>query len=198
MITTIIFDLWNTLGAKNASFSTALKNNFVIKDEDFYKRYESSMMKQKWESMEAMAIAFLQEFDIETTRRNIQFIIAAQQAAINKSTPFAIRDLLEKLGSLYKLGVLSNTTCFESAVLQRWQFINYFEDMIFSWQTGLLKPDSLSFAGACKRLRTAPQECVFIDDNEENCAAAQAAGLIAIRFCDVAQLERELKRQKIL
>lgn len=67
-----------------------------------------------------------------------------------------------------------------------------FDDFVLSFDTGILKPDRRVFMLAAERLRVAPGECVFIDDDPHNSEAATACGMKAVTFTDVASLRREL------
>jgi HAD superfamily hydrolase (TIGR01509 family) len=60
------------------------------------------------------------------------------------------------------------------------------------------KPDPRAFRGPLARLGVAPEECLFIDDREVNCAAARAEGIPAVRFTSATELELELARRGLL
>lgn len=53
---------------------------------------------------------------------------------------------------------------------------------IFSYEVGLIKPDPAIYRHICERYALNPSETVFIDDNTDNVAAAEALGLRTIRF----------------
>jgi putative hydrolase of the HAD superfamily len=62
-----------------------------------------------------------------------------------------------------------------------------FDHVVISGSVGARKPDPRIFEHTLKLLEGIPAaECVFVDDEEANCAAAEAAGMSAIRFVDTA------------
>ena len=60
------------------------------------------------------------------------------------------------------------------------------DEILYSHETGLLKPDPAVFALACERLGARPGDCLLVDDHGPNVEAARAAGLGAVRFEDNA------------
>lgn len=56
------------------------------------------------------------------------------------------------------------------------------EEILYSHETGLVKPDPAAYELAARRLGVVPADCLFVDDLEVNCAAARAAGMAAVRF----------------
>lgn len=66
------------------------------------------------------------------------------------------------------------------------------DHIVDSCKVGYRKPQREIFDLAARMAGVSAEECVLIDDLEENCAAARAAGWKAIVFRDNAQTEREL------
>lgn len=62
-----------------------------------------------------------------------------------------------------------------------------FDAAVVSSNIGMVKPQPEIFLYACKQLGVEPSEAVMIDDVEENCAGARAAGLLAIRYESLPQ-----------
>lgn len=199
-MTVIIFDLWNTLARKNASFSAALRKHFSLElTGKAYARYEQSMMRDAYDTMEDMAASFLIEFGLETSKRNIEFIVQAEQQVLVLAAPIdGVRRLVQKLHEQHTTIILSNATCFSKELLHKWGFSEHLDRAFWSWKTGLLKPDTAAFLHVCETLRVKPSECVFIDDNLENCRAAKKTGMNAIVFESPGQLEAALREQKLL
>jgi HAD superfamily hydrolase (TIGR01509 family) len=71
-----------------------------------------------------------------------------------------------------------------------WQFV--------SCLTGVRKPDERAYTGAAEALGVAPAACVFVDDREDNCAAARAVGMDAIVFEGAVPLRRALASRNLL
>lgn len=68
-----------------------------------------------------------------------------------------------------------------------------FEPHVYaSCEFGARKPDAAVYLRLCAKVGVAPEAAVFIDDKEANVAGARAAGLVGLRFTDVATLKDEL------
>ncbi len=61
---------------------------------------------------------------------------------------------------------------------------HYFERVVYAHDLGVDKASPDAFREACRRLDTAPQDCVFLDDSVKSCRAAKAAGLYVIGVYD--------------
>lgn len=94
----------------------------------------------------------------------------------------------------YSLAILSNIASNwirESLLSQEEQ--DLFDEMVFSYEVGMTKPDPRIFLLMCERLRIGTHEAVMIDDVASYCDAAKAEGLSAITFTDLPQLKHELE-----
>nr|BFE59104.1 HAD family phosphatase [Dactylosporangium thailandense] len=58
---------------------------------------------------------------------------------------------------------------------RRW--LRHFELVAFSCRIGLAKPDPAAYRWCCRELGLAPDHLLFVDDRDENIAAAQRVGL---------------------
>jgi HAD superfamily hydrolase (TIGR01509 family) len=67
-----------------------------------------------------------------------------------------------------------------------------------SCHTGLRKPAAAAYEVAARTLGARPEELLFVDDREENCAAARALGMAAIRFVDAGELRLALAAEGVL
>jgi len=76
-----------------------------------------------------------------------------------------------------RTGLLSNSW---GAIYPRHLFPELFDAVVISAEVGMRKPEERIFLHAAELLGLEPGECVFIDDIEENVAAAQAAGLVGL------------------
>ena len=68
-----------------------------------------------------------------------------------------------------------------------------FDAVVLSGEESLTKPHPHIFQIAAARLGLHPSECVMIDDIEENCSGADAAGMKAVLYQSNAQVKTELK-----
>lgn len=87
------------------------------------------------------------------------------------------------LRSRCRLGILSNSFVgareLETAM---YQFDELVEQIIYSHEIGVCKPDARAFEITCGRLEVRPADCLFIDDYDVNIDAARAAGMQAHLF----------------
>ncbi|KAA6461246.1 HAD family hydrolase [Acidobacteria bacterium AB60] len=75
---------------------------------------------------------------------------------------------------------------------------DYFDVAFSSCYMGLRKPQPIMYRHALDILGKPAERVLFIDDRNENAAAAAAAGMKAIRFEGAAQLRRELQTLGVL
>lgn len=91
-------------------------------------------------------------------------------------------DILELLTTLrekdIKIGLISN--CSEEEV-QYWQkslLAQYFDDVIFSYEVGVAKPDKQIYLLSCKHLSVTPENTIFVGDGgSEELEGAAKAGM---------------------
>jgi epoxide hydrolase-like predicted phosphatase len=95
----------------------------------------------------------------------------------------------------YRTGILSNSFV---GAREREQAAYGFEDLvdeiIYSHEAGLSKPDPRIYALACERLGVRPEETVLLDDAQLCVTGAREAGLHAVRFQDNAQAIADLDK----
>lgn len=83
----------------------------------------------------------------------------------------------------YRTLLLSNTDPERFGfVRRRFPEILFFDDYVLSYELKLLKPEPAIYLAAAAKAGCRPDECVFIDDMEENVRGAIAAGLAGIRY----------------
>ena len=201
MVKLIIFDLWETLGTKNVAVSKLLREKFNISNSsDYMRKYEEAVQLHHWKTEEEMAINYLHNFGIEITKDNVKFVVDVFKEGIIKATLFdGIYELLIQLKKKgYKLGLLSNTTIFESTVLDLLNIKDLFDVVVFSWHKGNLKPSKEAFDHILNEFKVLPKNAIFIDDTEKNILAAKSYGIEAIRFISVSKLISDLEKLKII
>jgi glucose-1-phosphatase len=58
-----------------------------------------------------------------------------------------------------------------------WNLHEGFDELVFSCEVGLAKPDPAIYETTCERLGVPTREAVFIDDKQQNVEAAAALGM---------------------
>jgi epoxide hydrolase-like predicted phosphatase len=95
----------------------------------------------------------------------------------------------------YRTGILSNS--FVGAREQEQEaygFVDLVDDLVYSHECGMSKPDPRIYALTCERLGVRPEETVFVDDYVPNVTAATEAGLHAVHFTGNTTVIGEIKR----
>lgn len=102
---------------------------------------------------------------------------------------------IKKLKHSYQIGMISN-------IASNWvrdEFLTpeeqaLFDDLVFSYEVGITKPDKRIFEIACRRLKVDPKASVFIDDIEVYVQAAKDLGMQGIVYKNFNQMKRELEQ----
>ncbi len=93
----------------------------------------------------------------------------------------------------YKTALLSNAPVeFARHARSEFDWLKGFDVCIFSAELRLAKPDAAIFRHCLEQLGVAAREALFIDDRQDNVAAAREYGIAAIQFESVDQLATEL------
>ena len=110
-----------------------------------------------------------------------------------------IEDLLGELHEAsVEMHALSNYPVWFELIEQRLGLSRFVKWSFVSCQTGVRKPDAQAYLGAARALGRAPGGCLFVDDRADNCAAAEAVGMPALRFGDAASLREALRARGVL
>ena len=110
-----------------------------------------------------------------------------------------IEDLLADLSAAgVAMHALSNYPDWYHAIEERTQLSRYVAWSFVSCDTHLRKPDPEAYHHAATTLDLAPQQCLFIDDQERNVRAARTMGMPAHLYQGAAHLRRELRARGLL
>lgn len=107
-----------------------------------------------------------------------------------------LKSIKETGYSLYALSNWSAETF--PIVYERFEFLSWFEDVILSGEEKLVKPNPEIYHRLTARIKTAPENCLFIDDSEKNIEAAHELGFQTIHFTNPEDLASEMKQRKII
>ncbi len=107
--------------------------------------------------------------------------------------------LIQRLRRKYEIFSLTNHAKEFFEFLEGKYGLGRLFDCIFkSYEAKLAKPDPRFFEWVMEEIGRKPEECVFIDDREENVEAARVLGMNAILYEDVRMLEKELRKLGII
>ncbi len=108
----------------------------------------------------------------------------AKEYAVNQPVIDYIRN---ELKPRYKIALLSNIGHeWISGFFNEHQLHDLFDEVVMSSQEGITKPNPLIYERTAERLSVQPDECVMIDDRQENCDGAVKAGMRAFCFSEGA------------
>lgn len=111
-----------------------------------------------------------------------------------------IEQVLERVRAQYRVAFLSNSNEVHAELIPR-KFSTLFEKddrFVFSYRVRMAKPDPNIFHRALEVVGALPQHTVFIDDLNENVAAARTVGMHAYQFHDSWTLLRALEADGLL
>ena len=105
-----------------------------------------------------------------------------------------VLEIMKRLKRNYKLVLLSNTDIMHfTFIKKRFPEILIFDDYVLSYEVGAMKPDPRIYEEALKRTGFKPEECLFIDDTEENIKGARKLGINVILMEPRTDLEAVLR-----
>ena len=100
-----------------------------------------------------------------------------------------------RLRPRYRTGILSNSFVGAREREQAaYGFENLVDEIIYSHECGMSKPDPGIYRLACERLRVEPAQVAFLDDYGPCVDGARRAGIHAVLYQDNAQAVRDIER----
>lgn len=185
MIKAIIFDWGSVLApCDNKIAAIRLKKNFNFNESafvEYFDQHEDDLCHTQ-EFQEFLSVAS-EKFNIP-----IESIVNA----LNADPPDEDFDIARKLSEHYKIYILSNQLKFRSDYIQSNFDLSFFDKVFFSNEIGLKKPSEKIFNYVLKEINQNSENCLFIDDDCVNIAAAKKLGFNAILFKNLSQLKKEL------
>ena len=106
--------------------------------------------------------------------------------------------LLKSLQPGYELVLCSNTDIERFGfVKKRFPEVFFFDKYVVSYEVGFMKPHPKIYEAALEEAGTRPEESVFIDDREENTAAAEKIGMHSVLLNPDTDLKYELQKKGV-
>jgi putative hydrolase of the HAD superfamily len=93
----------------------------------------------------------------------------------------------------FRTGIVSNSGPGAREAERCWGFEDITDDIVYSHEVGLLKPDPRIFVVAAERLGVRPEEVVFLDDVEGHVAAAREVGFRGVVHRSTSESIAELQ-----
>jgi putative hydrolase of the HAD superfamily len=94
----------------------------------------------------------------------------------------------------HRTGIISNSFVgAREREQERYGFEQLTDDIVYSHEVGICKPDQRIYELACARLGVLPSEMIFLDDKEPNVEAARDLGARGVLFASTAQAIAEIE-----
>ena len=109
-------------------------------------------------------------------------------------------EVLQQLANqgMYQLATVNNeSTHLNQYRIRTFELTRYFSAFFSSCYLGVTKPDCEIFRKTLRILQKDGGKCLFIDDREENTAAAQQCGINAVHLPQPSDLEEVLRKQGV-
>ena len=192
----ILFDVGGVLLTNGWDHSerAAVLNHFDLEIGEFEKRHPES--NNAWERDLITAETYLDETVFYEPRSFSHEEFLAAIFAQSVELPNGGLGILKELAASgnYMLGCLNNEAREPNDYrFRRFGLRQYFEVALSSCYVGLRKPKYAIYRRALDILGAPPERILFIDDRQENVAAAAAAGMKTIRFDGADTLRQELE-----
>lgn len=109
-----------------------------------------------------------------------------------------VLEIMGRLKGNYRLVLLSNTDVMRYDFIKRkFPEIQIFDEYVLSYEVGFMKPHPQIYRQALKKAEAGAEECVFIDDREENIEAAVKLGINVIHLKPQTNLESALREMDL-
>jgi len=106
--------------------------------------------------------------------------------------------MIVRLRERHRLLLLSNTNPIHFRMVEEnYPVLRHFDERVLSYEVGAAKPSPKIYEEAVARANCRAEECFFTDDIALYVEAARNAGIDAVQFESVAQLENELRARNI-
>jgi 2-haloacid dehalogenase len=114
-------------------------------------------------------------------------------AMMSGAVPGSVEILRELKGRGFRLYALTNWSAdtFHHAQA-KFDFLNWFEDIVVSGRISLVKPDPAIFRHAIEQCRLAPPRTLFIDDSAKNTDSAATLGFQVHHFTTADKLREHI------
>jgi HAD superfamily hydrolase (TIGR01509 family) len=173
-ITGIIFDLYDTLAHFDLSaldlFRQHIAQEMGVSLRDFkksWKKFFIERCKGEIPGMVRMMQVIAADLGVDAGRLDFEELARMEKEGIMASTrPYlGVDRMIERLkGRGYRLGLLSNASENVEYVVDRLPWMKYFDQIVLSYQAGVMKPDPSIFRLALEKMRLSPGECLYVGD----------------------------------
>ncbi len=196
-IKALIFDLGNVI--VNLNMRDFYKKILPVSDNK-----EINIYKDLWEPIEKFDKGLFSKEDFYwEAKKRFQFQDVGKEEFFNMfnsifdSLNYKLLDFIKKIkqDKKYNVFALSNTNPLHVEFLAKniIDFREHFNQVFYSYELGMIKPDPKIFLYILEHINYKPSECIFIDDNRKNVKVAEQIGMIGILFRNETKFLEEIK-----
>ncbi len=197
MIKAVIFDL-NGIFIQSPKLSDRFHDKFGIPIEEFLLALKKIMIKVRNPNAgDAFAYwkPYLEKWGLNMSKEDFFNFWFDSEKEIPELVELARQ--VKKKG--IKIFILSNNFI-ERAVCygKKFSFLNIFNKIYYSWQTGFVKPSPEAFKNLLLENNLKPEECIYFDNSKENVEMANALSIKSFHFEKIENLEKTLKDYNLI
>ncbi len=183
----IIMDLQGTL-LENGVYPSPIKQvKYFLRVnrpfQDYVPVFEKSFMTRSYANLDEAFRQVCVDFNIRVPDFVIEKLVGLWNKNKLLSKPFhdSIEFLKQAKSHGYKLILVANIDCFSKEVIDKYGFREYFDEVMLSCETGMLKSNPKFFHEPLARLGVSPDDAVMIGDSfESDVESARHAGIKAV------------------
>jgi len=194
MIKTVLFDLGNVLLPYDLMrLASRLASHSPFSPKEILERIGYDKLAHDFETGRMSPEEYFQCVAHSCQLRHLDFdgFVAIFNDIFDEDT--LVVDLITRLKKTYKLGLISNTNAIHVLHLKTtYPCLSHFEQLWFSNEAGVRKPDATIYRLALSHFSCEPSETIFIDDLEPNVVAAKSLGIQGLLYQNVKKLEKDL------
>jgi putative hydrolase of the HAD superfamily len=199
MLRTLIFDLGNVLIPFDLRRGyEAIRKHCPLPADEIPQRIVSSGLVHRLERGEMSAAEFFERLT-QSLQLNLGFNEFREiWGAIFLPDPIIPDSTLAALARRYRLLMLSNTNGIHFDFLEeRYPILKHFHGRVLSHEVKALKPEPAIYQAALNQAGCSPEECFYTDDIPAFVDGAKDAGIDAVLFTGMRQLESDLHRRGV-
>lgn len=192
MVKVILFDLGGVLFTNGTKkFNDAISERYKL-DKEFVKEISDGEIGSKYREAKITRDEFwkyfLEKLNIHENPDDLEKEWISYYGLIEGT-----RDIIFELSKKYKVYYLSDNVKERVDKLdERFGFLQWFSDGIFSHDVGVRKPNPKIYEYAIQKVGVKPEEIVFIDDKESSLVPARQLGITTILFESPEKLRSSL------
>jgi HAD superfamily hydrolase (TIGR01493 family) len=183
MVKAIIFDLQGTL-IENGVYPSPLRQvkNILRIDapfSDFVMRFERVLMTEKHPSLKDAFSNMCEEFHLPPKEYLLEKLVGLwnKNKLLSQLYPDTLQ-VLEELKENYKLVLVANIDGFSKDIIDRFKLREYFDLVILSCDTGLLKNDKAFYNDVMDKFNLDPDDLLMVGDSlESDIDTAKSVGI---------------------